>query len=240
MALENALPLTLHEFRCEHRHLMQPNITVNRRIFLSLLLVTFTGFAFASDVIKVACVGDSITAGAGVKDGKNKYPAQLGELLGAGYEVKNFGNSGSTMLDDGDKPYKKQKSFTDAVAFAADIVVIKLGTNDSKPQNWAKKDGFAPSTKSLVEAFTKANPKAKIFLCYPVPVIGKGNFGIRDEVVKNEIIPLIKKTAGELKLPVIDLYAALDNKPELFPDRVHPNDDGAKLIAKAVHAAVKK
>ena len=213
---------------------------MTRRIFLSFIFVTFTGFAFGLDAIKVACVGDSITAGAGVKDAKNRYPAQLGELLGAGYDVKNFGNSGSTMLDDGDKPYKKQKSFTDAVAFAADIVVIKLGTNDSKPQNWAKKDGFTPSTKSLVEAFKYANPKAKIFLCYPVPVIGKGNFGIRDEVVKNEIIPLIKKTADELKLPVIDLYAALDNKAELFPDRVHPNDDGAKLIAKAVHAAVKK
>ncbi len=213
---------------------------MNRRVFLSLLLVTFAGAAFSADGIKVACVGDSITAGAGVKDAKNRYPAQLGELLGSGYDVKNFGNGGTTMLDDGDKPYKKQKTFTDAVEFAADIVVIKLGTNDSKPQNWAKKDGFAPSTKSLVEAFTKANPKAKIFLCYPVPVIGKGNFGIREEIVKNEIIPLIKKTADELKLPVIDLYAALDGKPELFPDRVHPNDDGAKLIAQAVHAAVKK
>src|SRR5947208_169754 len=120
---------------------------MNRRIFLSFVFIAFTGFASALDAVKVACVGDSITAGAGVKDAKNKYPAQLGELLGTGYDVKNFGNSGSTMLDDGDKPYKKQKSFTDAVAFAADIVVIKLGTNDSKPQNWAKKDGFAPSTK---------------------------------------------------------------------------------------------
>jgi acyl-CoA thioesterase-1 len=213
---------------------------MKRRLLLPLLFLASAIPAFSADKIKVACVGDSITAGAGVKDAKNRYPAQLGVLLGPDYEVKNYGNSGSTMLDDGDKPYKKQKSFTDAVAFAGDIVVIKLGTNDSKPQNWSKKDGFAASTKSLVEAFQKANPKAKIYLCYPVPVIGQGNYGINNEKVKGEIIPLIKQVADELKLPIIDLYAALDGKPELFPDRVHPNDQGATLIAKAVHGAIAK
>lgn len=213
---------------------------MKRRLFLPLLLLSLAVPAFAAEKIKVACVGDSITAGAGVKDAKNRYPAQLGVLLGPDYEVKNYGNSGSTMLDDGDKPYKKQKSYTDAVAFAADIVVIKLGTNDSKPQNWKKKEGFAGSTKSLVEAFQKANPKAKIYLCYPVPVIAQGNYGINNEMVKGEIIPLIKKVADEMKLPIIDLYAALDGKPELLPDRVHPNDEGAGLIAKAVYAAIAK
>ena len=212
---------------------------MKRRFVLSFLLAVAMPI-FAAEKIKVACVGDSITAGAGVKDAKNRYPAQLQGLLGDGYEVKNYGNSGSTMLDDGDKPYKKQKSFTDAVAFAADIVVIKLGTNDSKPQNWSKKEGFVASTKSLVEAFQKANPKAKIYLCFPVPVIAQGNFGINNEKVKGEIIPLIRQTAEELKLPIIDLYAALDGKPELFPDRVHPNDVGATLIAKAVFEAISK
>ncbi len=213
---------------------------MKRRLVLACLLVVSPCFSALADgaKIKVACVGDSITAGVGTKKKHNSYPDQLGALLGEGYEVKNFGNSGSTMLDAGDKPYKKQKSFTDAVNYAADIYVIKLGTNDSKPQNWSKKEGFAASTKSLVEAFQKSNPKAKVFLCTPVPVIGKGNFGINNEMVQGEIIPLIKQVAQELKLPVIDLYTALDGHPEVFPDRVHPNDDGAELMAKAVHAAL--
>ena len=200
---------------------------------------SLVGLASAAD-IKVACVGDSITAGAGVKDAAKRYPTQLGVLLGAGYDVKNFGVSGSTMLDAGDKPYKKEPAFKKAVEFAPDVVVIKLGTNDSKPQNWSKKDGFAADTKSLVEAFRAANPQAKVYLCCPVPVIGKGNFGIRDEIVKPEVIPLVKQVADELKLEVIDLYTALDGKPELFPDKVHPNDEGATLIAKTVHAALTK
>lgn len=194
----------------------------------------------AQTVIRVACVGDSITAGAGVKDAKNKYPARLGALLGTGYEVRNFGVSGATMLDAGDKPYKKQGAFQQALDFKPDIVVIKLGTNDSKPRNWANKDGFAADTRSLVEAFQKASSMCKVFLCYPAPVIGKGNFGIRDEIVKPEIIPLIDMVSAEMRLNVIDVYAALDGKPELIPDRVHPNDEGAGLIATAVHAAITK
>ena len=190
--------------------------------------------------IKVACVGDSITAGSGVKDPQKRYPTQLGGLLGDKYEVKNFGVGGATMIDDGNKPYKQQKAYQDALAFVPDIVVIKLGTNDSKAMNWdTKKANFTPSAKSLIESFQKANPKAKIYLCLPVPVIGAGNFGIRNEIVQPEIIPLIKQLATEMKLPIIDLYAALDGKPELFPDRVHPNDDGATLIAKTVYEAIK-
>ncbi len=208
---------------------------------LSLLFATaFTVHADAAK-IKIACVGDSITAGSGVKDPQKRYPTQLGQFLGDGYEVKNFGVGGATMIDDGNKPYKQQKAYQDALAFVPDIVVIKLGTNDSKAMNWdTKKANFTPSAKSLVESFQKANPKAKIYLCLPVPVIGAGNFGIRNEIVQPEIIPLIKQLATDMKLPVIDLYAALDGKPELFPDRVHPNDDGATLIAKAVHEALTK
>ena len=215
---------------------------MNRRNFLIALTLATSTIAFADGLpkIKVACVGDSITEGAGVRDPNKKYPAQLGVMLGANYDVKNFGVSGSTMLDNGDLPYKKQAAFNNALAFAPDIVVIKLGTNDSKPQNWSKKEGFAESAKSLVDAFRKANFKTKIYLCYPVPVIAQGNWGINNEKVKGEIIPLIKQVATEKGTAIIDTYAALDGKPQLFPDRVHPNDEGAGLIAKAVFEAIKK
>lgn len=213
---------------------------MNRRIFLLLFIPVICTSLRAQPVIRVACVGDSITFGAGVKDAKNKYPARLGVLLGDGYEVKNFGVSGATMLDAGNGPYKKQKAYQQALEFKPDIVVIKLGTNDSKTGNWAKKENFAKDTESLVLAFQQANPKAKVYLCHPVPVIGQGNFGIRNEIVKPEIIPLIDQVAAKMKLEVIDLYAALDGKPELIPDRVHPNDEGAGVIAATVHAAIIK
>src|SRR5271168_4090727 len=102
------------------------------RSLLCLLLLASTACA---DPIRVACVGDSITFGAGVTKGW-PYPAQLGRMLGSGYDVRNFGVSGATLLRAGDKPYDKQKAFPAALAFKPDIVILMLGTNDTKPQNW--------------------------------------------------------------------------------------------------------
>lgn len=213
-----------------------------RRTLLRLLPVAFATIALsqaAAAPLKVACVGDSITAGSGVKDKTKTYPKQLGGLLGDKYEVQNFGVGGATMLNAGDKPYQKEKRYQDALAFAPDIVVIKLGTNDSKPQNWQKKEGFAADAKALIASFQKINPKVKVYLCTPVPVFAQGNFGIRGEVVLNEIIPLDKQIAAELKIPLIDLHTPFTGKDALVPDRVHPNDAGATIIAQTVFESLK-
>jgi lysophospholipase L1-like esterase len=45
---------------------------------------------------------------------------------------------------------------------------------------------------------------------------------------------MIKKVAKKNKLPVIDLHSAMDGMPELFPDHIHPNEEGAKLSKKPV------
>lgn len=217
---------------------------MHRRLFLSILSVlplavlsAAPGLAPAAPV-KVACVGDSITAGSGVKDKSMTYPKQLAALLGDTYNVQNFGVSGATMLNAGDKPYQKEKRFADALAFVPDIVVIKLGTNDTKPHNWSKKEGFASDAKSLIAAFQKVNPKVQVYLCTPVPVFAQGNFGIRGDVVLNEIIPLDKQVSGELKIPLIDLHTPFAGKDALVPDRVHPNDAGATIIAQTVFEAL--
>src|SRR4051794_4451861 len=157
--------------------------------------------------IRVACVGDSITAGSGIKEKMMTYPAQLGRMLGDSWEVRNFGVSGATMLNAGDRPYQRQKAFSDAIEFRPDVVIIKLGTNDSKPQNWEHKDDFAADARSLIAAFRKANPKAKIDLCLPVPAF-PGFFGITEEVIASGVIPRLEQVADEEKLPVIDLHTA--------------------------------
>lgn len=215
---------------------------MKRRLILLLCAILPLTFPAAGQsptpVIKVACVGDSITAGSGIKDKNMTYPKQLAALLGAGYRVENFGVSGSTMLNAGDKPYQKEKRFQAALDFQPDIVVIKLGTNDSKPHNWSKKDGFAADAKGLVAAFQKQNPKIRVFLCTPIPVFAQGNFGIRGDVVLNEIIPLDRQIAADLKVPLIDLHTPFKGKGDLVPDRVHPNGAGATVIAKTVAAAL--
>src|ERR1043165_8271897 len=81
-----------------------------------------------SGPIRVACVGDSITYGYGIKDREHdSYPAQLGSLLGKKWEVQNFGVNGATALKKGTRSYSEQKSFQDALLFKPDVVVIQLG-----------------------------------------------------------------------------------------------------------------
>lgn len=51
---------------------------------------------------------------------------------------------------------------------------------------------------------------------------------------------MIKKVAKKNNLSVIDLHTAMDGMPQLFPDKVHPNEAGAEIMAKAVFQALKK
>lgn len=188
--------------------------------------------------IRVACVGDSITFGSGIKDrDRNSYPAQLQGLLGGGYEVRNFGVSGATLLRAGDRPYWKEPALEEAKQFAPDIVVIKLGTNDSKPQNWKHCDDFARDLAAMIAEFRSLERRPPVWVCRPVPAYAE-RWGIRDRVIRGEMIPVIDRVAQEHGVPVIDLYDALGGKPDLFPDTIHPDAGGAALIARAVHKAV--
>ena len=218
---------------------------------LSLCLLFHVQFAFlacaqqaseqdSSSDTKVACVGDSITFGAAIADRKtHNYPTQLDRLLGKGYSVRNFGVNSATLLKEGNRPYWKTKQFGEATEWQPDIVVIKLGTNDTKPGNWKHKDKVAGDLKSMITAFRSLPSKPEVFVCLPVPAF-PDRWGIRDSVIKGELIPILRSVAEEQKCPVIDLYAALEGKAELFPDRIHPNKDGAKLIAETVHGALEK
>ena len=205
---------------------------------LSLLFLGLISFmtARAAEPIKVACVGDSITQGAGAKSGQS-YPSQLQALLGEGYKVGNFGVSGRTLLKKGDFPYWKEKKYQEALAMEPAIVVIMLGTNDTKPQNWKFEAEFADDYRELVKSFQSLKSKPKVFVCRPVPVPGKGNYGINEENIQKEI-PRVDALAKELGCGVIDMHAALVKTPELLPDRVHPNTLGAGEMAKAAAKAI--
>ena len=185
--------------------------------------------------IRVACVGDSITFGAGIRDrGNMAYPKQLGRLLGDGYEVRNFGVSARTMLRKGDHPIQKEKAYANALAFQPNIVIIKLGTNDTKPHNWKHSAEFATDTKAMIEEFRALPSQPTVYLCRPVPAYPE-RWGIRDTVIKGEVLPKIDAVGNEMGVTVIDLYTALSNNPKVFPDKIHPNAEGAGLMAKEIH-----
>jgi lysophospholipase L1-like esterase len=190
--------------------------------------------------IKISCIGNSITYGDGIADReKNSYPVVLGRILGKGYEVKNFGVSGRTLLRKGDYPYWNEKTYQDALEFLPDIVIIKLGTNDSKPQNWKYKSEFEKDYGDLIDSFKKLSTNPKIFICKPVPAF-KLIWGINDSVIVNEMTPIIENVSKEKKVEIINLYVPFKDQGRLFPDGIHPNEEGAAMMAKEIYKAIIK
>ena len=190
------------------------------------------------DAVRVACIGNSITFGAGIRNrSRDSYPSVLARMLGDSYWVKNFGVSARTMLNKGDHPYMNEPAYKNALAFNPNIVVIKLGTNDSKSFNWKYKADFMKDAQTMIDAFKGLPSQPKIYLCYPSKAYLTGD-GINDDIISKEIIPMIKKLAKKNDLSVIALHTAMDGMPELFPDRIHPNEKGAQVMAKAVYQSI--
>ena len=157
------------------------------------------------DAVRVACIGNSITFGAGIRNrSRDSYPSVLARMLGDSYWVKNFGVSARTMLNKGDHPYMNEPAYKNALAFNPNIVVIKLGTNDSKSFNWKYKADFMKDAQTMIDAFKGLPSQPKIYLCYPSKAYLTGD-GINDDIISKEIIPMIKKLAKKNDLSVIDL-----------------------------------
>ena len=205
---------------------------------LSILVAVLAGTASA-DPTRVTCVGDSITVGIGTQNhALESYPAQLGRMLESGFAVKAFAVSGRTLLNSGDYPYQKEKAFKDALASNPNIVTIALGTNDTKPQNWAHQDQFVADYKNLIEKFKALPSHPHIYICYPPFVAGNGKYGITEQNVLLEM-PMIDSVAKDEGVEIIDLQSPLKDQPALLPDTVHPNPIGATLLAKAIYKALK-
>ncbi len=192
----------------------------------------------APDAVKVACIGDSITDGHGIDLREaNGYPAQMQKMLGNGYNVKNFGISARTVMNSGDLPYMNEPYWQDALAFNPDVVIIKLGTNDSKSYNWTpdKKKGFEKDLTTMVKTLKALPSSPKIYLCKPIPAV-KDSWTISEKVITEEIDPIIEKVVKKENLAgVIDLHAPFEGQADLMQeDGIHPNNAGARKIAETV------
>lgn len=206
------------------------------KLIILLLLFCLKGYA---QKIKVACIGNSITFGYTIEDrDKDSYPAQLQALLGDGYDVQNFGNCGKTAQKEADDPWVKCPEYQQAKDFLPQIAVIKLGTNDSKPHNWVGVDRFIKDLEDLAVEFENLPSKPTIILCMPAKAY-KVAYRIEDKNIKPQL-PAIKKLAKKHHWQVINLYKKTSGKPELFPDGVHPNAEGAAIIANEVKKAISK
>ena len=210
--------------------------------------MTVTGSARAAARIPthVACVGDSITQGVGASSGNTSYPADLQALFGSSVQVKNFGHSGATMLSVGDLPYQQQSEYASATTFVSGAgsgsivdVVIMLGTNDSKPYNWTvgtstRAEQFRTDCAAMVDHFAQIPTHPLVYLALP-PHAYANSYQIDGTVIHDQILPILREVATAKGIPIVDVDAPTTGHPELFPDGVHPNDAGHKILAQTIH-----
>lgn len=234
--------LTLADKLLNHQVLNLSKISMNklkRNQFLLVLLILIQLQVVAQKtLVKVACIGDSVTAGyLLVNPTTESYPSQLQMLMGEKYEVKNFGHSGATLLKKGHNPYYKTKEWTDALAFSPDIAIIHLGLNDTDPRNWPNfKEEFDFDYTWLIDSLKKQNPVVKIYICRMTPIFNEHRrfkSGTRDWYwqIQDHISTIAKANQAGL----IDLHEKLYHRPDLFPDALHPIKEGAAILAQTVY-----
>jgi len=201
-----------------------------KSILLSLLIIMPVIFQAQT---RVACVGNSITENM-VLPNDDRYPSVLQRLLGDEYEVRNYGLSARTLLKKGDHPYWKENKYTEVLNWNPNIVIIKLGTNDGKANNWKYKSDFEKDYIEFVNSFKNLLSKPQIFVCYPIPVVEDNFLPLSDTLFTREMIPIIEKVAKKTKSKIIDLHTPLVGKPNFVYDKVHPNEKGTKAIARII------
>lgn len=215
----------------------------------SIKIITLVFFAIvgcvihteAKDKIKVSCVGNSITYGSGIEDRENySYPAQLQRMLGDEYLVGNFGKPGATLLQKGHRPYIKQEEYKKAIEFAGDIVVIHLGVNDTDPRDWPDyRDYFVTDYLELIDSFKKANPGCRIMIAGITPIGDRHpRFVSGTKQWQDLIRDAIGTVAKIAKVDLIDFHSPLYHYPMLLPDAIHPNEEGAEILAETVYKAI--
>lgn len=211
---------------------------MNRRVLLAFVavfaLAVGTATAQSNSKVRVACIGDSITYGAGLEDkATDAFPKVLGRMLGEDYEVRNYGFNSRTASLEGDYPYMTSDKYPFVKKWLPDVVTIMLGTNDSKPQNW-NEEKFKKGLDRMIRDLKALPSHPKIIVLTPTPA-GENPHGIRDSVIVNTIIPDTRAIAKHHWLDVVDLYTPFEEHRDLFPDNVHPGKVGAAAIAQIVY-----
>lgn len=194
----------------------------------------------ADHPIVVAAVGDSITFGDGLGDRvADSYPAQLQAMLGTGFDVRNLGVPGATLLGESPRPYTGQPAYLESLQCDPDVVVIQLGTNDSADSYSGQGEEFVRQYRELVDAYRALPTHPLIVVAFPPVVTQDDPQGIRDEGVRRVIgwIRAAMATDGYDDVVVVDNYAATLGLPAgSFPDGVHPGVAASRTIASTVCA----
>jgi lysophospholipase L1-like esterase len=112
-----------------------------------------------------------------------------------------------------------------------------LGTNDdlsgARPYNASFEEDYT----TLITSFQQLDSNPQILIANSPPIFND-SADLSPAYLSDTIIPKTENVANNLNLPIIDVYDAFGNNSSYFVDGVHPNSQGADLIASQVYDAI--
>ena len=197
----------------------------------------------ATEIKRVACIGDSLTAGHSWS--KEAYPVYLQQEFTSNITVNNYGKNGANITSYGGSgsnyQYTKLAEYTNSKNFKPNVAVIMLGTNDAT--QWANaKATFTELYRSSINEYLAIN--AQVIIVTSPPTIYPNEFSIPNEEIKNYVNPIQREIAEELDLPLVDAREAFESHPDgisslLRSDKVHLSVKGAQFIADLIAEKIK-
>lgn len=194
---------------------------------------TFTLDLPTDRVIKVACVGDSITHGTDDR-GFPSYPAYLNELLGDKYDVRNFGVSGASLMfsDNISAAYTLTDQYQPSLEFEPDVVIIMLGTNDSAAYAYKRFEQYFDSDyQALVDSYKNLSSHPYV-IAATSPYVARpaDDTAVR---VNDVIVPHQLRLFEEMDSidGVVDIWSYSKERYYLYNDGVHYTPMGYYTLA---------
>lgn len=212
-------------------------------LFLVAIVLVACNIIQMSDPVQdvtIACVGDSITYGYGLENREAEcYPVVLQGILEDNYHVSNLGVNGVIVQKEGDQSYWDEDRYEQSRTCKPSIVILMLGTNDAKEENWKDSETFRKDYEAMIDSYLNLETKPDVILMTPMTIFssdvsGESVKAASDEIIREEA-QVIMEIAEAKEVSVIDMYQISSEHPEWFSaDGIHPNKDGAAAIAKAV------
>jgi len=177
---------------------------------------------------RLVILGDSLTSGYGIEPTR-AYPALLQAKLdaaGLAYEVVNAGISGDTTAGG-------LRRIRWALGPGADILIVALGGNDGLrgvPPTQTRKN-----LEGIIDQARAVSPEVKVMVAGMRMPDNMGAAYVREF---GGVFPAVAKAKGTALVPY--LLEGVGGVPALNqPDRIHPTEEGQRIIAETVWSGLK-
>ena len=94
---------------------------------------------------------------------------------------------------------------------------------------------FEADCRAMIRSFRNLPSNPRVILLTPIVSFVTDTTGIWDTVIARDIVPMTKKAASKEGVEIIDMHPLLEDRPDLLKDKIHPNAEGAKMMANKMY-----